>query len=73
MMYAHDRHNMSVPKRTRTINVDVTNVGVSVTQFSLSDEQKDELYRRGYESTKRYLLDEWDWQAHLELRGLASV
>ncbi|MGO9581827.1 MAG: patatin-like phospholipase family protein [Acidimicrobiales bacterium] len=73
MMYAHDRHNMSVPKRTRTINVDVTNVGISVTQFSLSDEQKDELYRRGYESTKRYLLDEWDWQAHLESRGLASV
>ena len=48
-------------------------MGISVTQFSLSDEQKDELYRRGYESTKRYLLDEWDWQAHLELRGLASV
>ncbi|WP_422931750.1 patatin-like phospholipase family protein [Singulisphaera sp. PoT] len=72
MMYAHDRHNLSVSKRTRTINVDVTDVGVSVTQFSLSDLQKDELYRRGYESTKRYLLDEWSWEQHLESRGFAG-
>ena len=72
MMYAHDRYNTSKQKRTRTVNVDLTGVGVSATQFNLTDDRKDELYRRGYESTKRFLLDEWDWQAHLESRGFAA-
>ncbi|WP_165074916.1 patatin-like phospholipase family protein [Paludisphaera rhizosphaerae] len=73
MMCAHDRHNLSRAKRTRTINVDVTMAGVSTTQFGLSDEHKDVLYRHGYESTKRYLLEEWSWEVQLESRGFANA
>ena len=56
MMHAHDKHNLATTKITRTINVDITNSGVTVTQFSLSNDQKDDLYRRGYQCTKDYLL-----------------
>jgi NTE family protein len=69
MMQAHDRHNMETTKTTRTINVDITGAGITATQFSLTDDQKDDLYRRGYESTKQYLLGPWSFAAHLETRG----
>ena len=69
MMHAHDKHNLATTKITRTINVDITNSGVTVTQFSLSNDQKDDLYRRGYQCTKDYLLNEWNWETHLQTRG----
>jgi len=38
----------------------------------LSAADKDELYAAGYECTKRFLLDVWDWDAHLAARGVRS-
>jgi NTE family protein len=69
MRFAHDRHNLAITKITRTINVDVTDAGVTSTQFNLTNDQKDDLYRRGYECTKQFLLEHWDWEKHLQTRG----
>ena len=71
MMYAHDRYYMDISKTTRTIHVNITNSGVTVTQFGLTSDQKDDLYRRGYECTKRYFLEQWNWETHLLTRGYA--
>lgn len=73
MTQAHDRHNMETTKVTRTINVDITGAGVTTTQFSLSADQKDDLYRRGYECTKQYLLEDWSFAEHLETRGFQTT
>jgi NTE family protein len=69
MWEAHDRHNMAITKSTRTINVDISGAGVTTTQFNLTNDHKDDLYRRGYESTKKFLLGPWDWEKHLQSRG----
>jgi NTE family protein len=76
MRTAHDSRHLSARKRNRTVDIDLTEVIVkhklSVTSFTLSDAAKDDLYRAGYESTKRFLLEEWDWGAHLRSRGFGG-
>jgi NTE family protein len=69
MMYASDRHYLSQRNLSRIINIDITEVGVSVTQFNLTDEQKDQLYRNGYEATRAFFLKDWSWAGHLRLRN----
>lgn len=69
MMYASDRHYLSQRNQGRVIDIDITDAGVKVTQFNLGDEQKDMLYRIGYESTRDFFLHRWDWKEHLRLRG----
>jgi NTE family protein len=49
------------------VMVDTSNV--SSTKFNLTNDDKDYLYRQGYERTKEFLLDRWDWQTHLQSRG----
>jgi NTE family protein len=69
MMYASDRHYLSQRNQGRVIDLDITEAGVKVTQFNLGDAQKDKLYRLGYESTRDFFLNQWDWKEHLRLRG----
>jgi len=69
MKNAHDRYHMSESKKTRSVLIDLSNIGVTVTEFSLHNDQKDELYRRGYECTKDFLLHQWDWKKHLASRN----
>jgi NTE family protein len=69
MMYASDRHYLSQRNQGRVIDIDITEAGVKVTQFNLGDEQKDRLYRIGYESTRDFFLHRWDWKEHLRVRG----
>jgi NTE family protein len=73
MLHAHDRFIMSASKRTRTIDIDLTNVGITATDFSLTNDQKDELYRRGYVRTKQFFVEEWSWEKHLASRGFVAA
>jgi NTE family protein len=67
MMVAHDRHYLRTSDQGRVVMVDTSNV--SSTKFNLTHDDKDYLYRQGYERTKEFLLDRWDWQTHLQSRG----
>jgi NTE family protein len=69
MMYAGDRHYLSQRNEGRVIDLDVTEAGVTATQFNLGDGQKDRLYRIGYEGTRDFFLNRWDWKEHLRVRG----
>jgi NTE family protein len=69
MMYASDRHYLSQRNQGRVIDLDITEAGVKVTQFNLLDQHKDRLYRIGYESTRDFFLQKWDWKEHLRVRG----
>jgi hypothetical protein len=51
------------------IDLDITDAGVKATQFNLGDGQKDRLYRIGYEGTRDFFLNRWDWKEHLRVRG----
>jgi NTE family protein len=73
MMVASDRHYMSLHNRNRTIDIDITPVGVTATQFNLDDNAKAALYRIGYESTRDFLLKTWSWDKHLASRGFAAT
>jgi NTE family protein len=69
MMYASDRHYLSQRNEGRVIDLDITKAGVKATQFNLGDEQKDRLYQIGYEGTRDFFLNQWDWKEHLRVRG----
>jgi NTE family protein len=68
-MYAGDRHFLSQRNQGRVIDLDITDAGVKATQFCLADTHKDELYRIGYASTRKFFLVDWNWKEHLRLRG----
>lgn len=72
MMVASDRRYLSQRHQGRVIDIDLTGLPITPTQFSLSNEQKDELYARGYRSAKSFFLHQWSWQRHLELRGFVA-
>jgi NTE family protein len=69
MMYASDRRFLSQRNQGRVIDLDITRAGVKATQFNFAEEHKDRLYRIGYESTRDFFLNHWDWKAHLRARG----
>jgi NTE family protein len=71
MMVAHDRHYLRTSDQGRVITVDTSDV--STTKFNLTNEDKDYLYRQGYERTRTFLLDRWDWQTHLQSRGYGGT
>ena len=68
LLVARDRHDARTRDEGRVIRIQ-TDPEVTSTKFALSNEQKDKLYREGYESTMKFLLNEWDWEQHLEERG----
>jgi len=70
MMSAGDRYHLRRNGQGRVIHLNTT--GITATQFNLSNEDKDYLYRQGYEATKTFLLDEWDWKKHLKRRGYSA-
>ncbi len=67
IMVAKDRFHLRKNGQGRVINIDTT--GVTATQFNLSNADKDRLYRQGYEATRAFLLNEWNWAEHLRSRG----
>lgn len=77
--YAHDRYYLQAKDLGRVVNIDVTSSDrfqVTATKFSLSDQDKAELYRRGYVATRNFLTDEdgkgWNWGRHLQARGFPA-
>jgi NTE family protein len=73
MMTAHDSlaSRRANPDFIRTIDINLDGVNVTATDFKLTNDDKDELYRRGYLATKEFFLKVWSWQKHLEIRGYA--
>lgn len=69
MMVARDRYHLNQRDEGRVINIDVTAANVTATEFDLSKEKKDVLYRQGYLTAKRFFLEKWNWNKHLQLRG----
>lgn len=69
MMVAGDRRYLSQRHQGRVIDIDLTGLKISPTQFSLTNEQKDQLYVRGYEAAKDFFIHRWSWKNHLTLRG----
>ncbi len=72
MMYASDRRYVQLNNFNRIIGINLTGVDVSATKFGLTDRDKDELYRRGYENTRDFFLNTWNWKEHLRLRGFSQ-
>jgi len=71
MAEARDRYHLRAIDRGRTIEIDVTDAGVTTTQFNVKPAEKAELYRLGYEYTKKFFLSEWNWSEHLIKRGFS--
>ena len=72
MANARDRYHLRKGDQGRVINVDVTDAKVTTTEFSLSARKKVMLYRIGYERTKDFFLNQWNWNQHLLARGIKS-
>lgn len=73
MMVAKDRFNLREIDQGRVIHIDTTSAQVTATQFNLSNQKKDELYRVGYQKTKQFFLQTWSWAEHLKARGYDST
>ncbi|MBC6423875.1 MAG: patatin-like phospholipase family protein [Hormoscilla sp. SP5CHS1] len=71
MAEARDRYHLREIDRGRTIEIDVTDAGVTTTQFNVKLAEKATLYRLGYEYTKKFFLSEWNWSEHLRKRGFS--
>jgi NTE family protein len=69
MRFAHDRFFLQEKELGRVVNIDLTGVTVTSTKFNLTDDDKDQLYIRGYESARAFFLDRWSWTKHLAARG----
>lgn len=72
MQAASDRHYVEKKGYNRVININLHELGelkVTATQFNLTNEHKDALYKLGYATTKDFLLNKWNWEAHLKARG----
>lgn len=67
MLVAGDRHYVARNEQGRVIRINTG--GIKATQFDLTTAQKDSLYKAGYEAAKTFLLDQWDWEKHLQARG----
>lgn len=69
MQSGRDRRHQRRNDQGRIIDIDT--LGISTTQFNLSNQDKSNLYQEGYERTRRFLLEEWSWEAHLQARGFS--
>ncbi|MCC3409301.1 MAG: patatin-like phospholipase family protein [Microcoleus sp. PH2017_10_PVI_O_A] len=73
MMKARDRYHQREMDKGRVINIDVTEAGVTTTDFNLDGDRKAKLYRLGYLSTKRFFLSSnFSWEKHLKARGFGE-
>ena len=69
MTVAADRRYVSQRHQGRVIDIDLTGLKITATQFGLSADDKDALYARGYAAAKEFFTQKWSWAKHLELRG----
>ncbi len=73
MMKARDRYHQREMDKGRVINIDVTEAGVTTTDFNLDADRKAKLYRLGYLYTKRFFLSSnFSWEKHLKARGFGE-
>jgi NTE family protein len=73
MMKARDRYHQREMDKGRVINIDVSEAGVTTTDFHLDGDRKAKLYRLGYVSTKRFFLSSnFSWEKHLKARGFGE-
>jgi NTE family protein len=73
MMKARDRYHQREMDKGRVINIDVTEAGVTTTDFNLDGDRKANLYRLGYMYTKRFFLSSnFSWEKHLKARGFGA-
>ncbi|WP_373533897.1 patatin-like phospholipase family protein [Microcoleus sp.] len=73
MMKARDRYHQREMDKGRVINIDVTEAGVTTTDFHLDAASKANLYRLGYLYTKRFFLSSnFSWEKHLKARGFGE-
>ncbi|MEG4284508.1 patatin-like phospholipase family protein [Microcoleus sp. A006_D1] len=73
MMKARDRYHQREMDKGRVINIDVTEAGVTTTDFHLDADRKAKLYRLGYVYTKRFFLSSnFSWEKHLKARGFGE-
>jgi len=72
MRYGHDRFYLQEKDFGRVVHIDLSNVETTSTHFRLTNDEKDELYRRGYDSTRQFFLNHWCWKEHLRLRGFKT-
>ncbi len=73
MMKARDRYHQREMDKGRVINIDVSEAGVTTTDFQLDGDRKAKLYRLGYVSTKRFFLSSnFSWEKHLKARGFGE-
>jgi NTE family protein len=68
MRYAHDTHYIRENDMGRIVNIDLTDIKTTATQFDLDHDAKDELYHAGYQCTKQFFLHKWNWENHLIAR-----
>lgn len=66
MTVAQEKRYLRDFDQGRIITIDTGDV--SPTQFGIGDVEKDALYEKGYAAAKRFLLEEWDWDAYLAKR-----
>lgn len=69
MMLAGDRRYLSQRHQGRVVDIDLTGLKITATQFGLTNEHKDQLYARGYLAAKDFFANRWSWKNHLTLRG----
>jgi NTE family protein len=73
MMKARDRYHQREMDKGRVINIDVTEAGVTTTDFNLDADRKANLYKLGYLYTKRFFLSSnFSWEKHLKARGFGE-
>lgn len=68
MMLASDRRYLSQRHLGRVVDIDLTGLKLSATSFNLTNDDKDALYVRGYQGTKKFFLEDWNWRKHVLLR-----
>jgi len=66
MQVARDKHYLHQTDKGRVVNIDTGTI--SATKFDLDTVDKQTLYLAGYEAAKDFLVNRWDWEAHLQER-----
>lgn len=71
MMVARDKRYMRLHDQHRVINIETG--PISETQFSLKLEEKEMMYIQGYQETKKFLINSWNWEMYLSERGVSTA
>lgn len=71
MMVARDKRYMRLHDQHRVINIETGSI--SETQFSLKIEEKETMYIQGYQATKKFLINSWNWDTYLMERGVSAT